>query len=56
MSAGATRYRMEELQDDKGNVVYPHTVSDVVWMDEGSLKEFLNTRATEAEITEALID
>lgn len=56
MSSSATRYRMEELQDDKGNVIYPHTASDVVWMGEESLKEFLDTRTTDAEIAEALID
>lgn len=56
MSSSTTRYRMEEFQDDQGNVIYPHTDAGVVWMDEGSLKEFLNTRATDAEITEALID
>lgn len=56
MSSSATRYRMEELQDDKGNVIYPHTAADVVWMGEESIKEFINTRATDTEITEALID
>lgn len=56
MSSSATRYRMEELQDDKGNVIYPHTVSDVVWVGEDSLKSFLDTRATDADIAEALID
>lgn len=56
MSGAATRYRMEEFQDDKGNVVYPHTASDVVWMEEGSLKEYLDTKATDEDIDAALID
>lgn len=55
MNAAGTRYRMEELQDDKGNVIYPHTDESVVWMEEGSLKEFLNTRVADTEIAEALI-
>lgn len=57
MSDSTTRYRKEEFQDYKGDVVYPHTSSDVVWMEDGSsVDEFVKTRASDEEIDAALID
>ncbi len=56
MADNASRYRMEELQDHKGNVIYPHTDADVVWMGDESVGTFLKKQATDEEITAALID
>lgn len=60
MSDGTNRYRKEELQDDKGNVIYPHTDSSVTWIPElgenVSVGSFIKTRATDEDIEAALID
>ena len=37
-----------ELQDYEGNTIYPHTESDIVFLDDGStLKEFLKEASDE---------
>ena len=57
MSDSTTRYRIEELQDHEGNVIYPQTDARGVWLPDGNtLFNFLNTRASDAEIEAALID
>lgn len=56
MSDSTTRYKRQELQDDEGNVIYPHTDADVVWIGNDSIGNFLKNQATDEEITTALID
>ncbi len=52
--ANATRYRIEELQDHQGNVIYPQTDSRGVWVDDWSLYALLNTEVTDEQIQSIL--
>lgn len=48
------RYRIEELQDHKGNVIYPHTDARGVWVDDYSLYTLLNATISDEMINEIL--
>lgn len=51
----AKRYRTEELSDSDGNVIYPHTESEVVWMKDGqSLSSYMSGEVTDEQINSIL--
>ena len=50
----ATRYRIEEMQDYQGNVVYPQTDARGVWVDDRALYALLNTEVTDEQISSIL--
>lgn len=53
----AGRYLPTELQDSNGDVVYPHTEADIVWMQDGkSVQEFLNADVTDETIKKIIED
>ena len=39
-----------ELQDYEGNTIYPHTESDVVWMEDGSSLGDFSRKKSDEEI------
>lgn len=50
MAENTSRYRMEEFQDNEGNVVYPHTDARVTWMQDGTS---LHAYLSDSELTES---
>lgn len=54
VSESAKRYRIEELQDHNGNVVYPQTDSRGVWVDDYSLYALLNATISDEQINTIL--
>ncbi len=54
VSDGITRYRIEELQDHKGNVIYPQTDARGVWVEDYALYALLNTEVTDEQINTIL--
>ncbi len=54
MADNSTRYRIEELQDHLGNVVYPQTDARGVWVDEYALYALLNASITDEQINAVL--
>ena len=54
---GVSRYRREEFQDHKGNVIYWHTDGRVVWLPDGdSLWDFIKDDVTDDQITQILMN
>lgn len=49
------RYLPTELQDSEGNVIYPHTEADVVWMQDGKSVEESVKDKTQVVISESSI-
>lgn len=54
MSDSNTRYRIEELQDHEGNVVYPQTDARGVWVGDYELYALMNTEVTDEQINNIL--
>lgn len=54
MSDSSTRYRIEELQDHEGNVIYPQTDARGVWVGEYALYALLNAEVTDEQISNIL--
>lgn len=54
VSESAIRYRIEEMQDHKGNVIYPQTDARGVWVDDSALYELLNKTITDEKINTIL--
>lgn len=54
MADSTTRYRIEELQDYQGNVVYPQTDARGVWVDDWALYALLNSDVTDEQISTIL--
>ncbi len=54
MVENTTRYRIEELQDNLGNVIYPHTDARGVWVGEDSLQALLSAEITDEQISAVL--
>jgi len=54
MADNTTRYRIEELQDHKGNVIYPQTDARGVWVEDHALYALLNTEVTDEQINTIL--
>lgn len=48
------RYRIEELQDHEGNVIYPQTDARGVWVDNCSLYTLLNATISDEQINTIL--
>lgn len=47
----AGRYLPTELQDASGDVIYPHSEADIIFMSDGSnVEEAINTDTTEEDI------
>lgn len=51
MAENTSRYRIEELQDNKGNVIYPQTDARGVWVNEKKLFNLLNAEVTDEQIS-----
>lgn len=54
LSNSSTRYRIEEMQDDEGNVVYPHTDAKAVWADGILLQNILSAEVSDEQINAIL--
>lgn len=54
IATSVTRYRIEELQDHQGNIVYPQTDSRGVWVDDYALYALLNHDVTDEQISNIL--
>lgn len=54
VTESVNRYRIEELQDHKGNVVYPQTDARGVWVDDDSLYALLNATISDGQINAIL--
>lgn len=54
IATSVTRYRIEELQDHQGNVVYPQTDARGVWADDYALYALLNHDVTDEQISNIL--
>ncbi len=54
MVENTTRYRIEELQDHLGNVIYPQTDARGVWVGEDSLQALLSAEITDEQISAVL--
>ncbi|MCM1192726.1 MAG: hypothetical protein NC389_09895, partial [Acetatifactor muris] len=51
----AERYLSTELQDENGNVIYPHTEADIVFTSDGkSVEEHMSGDVTDADIQEVM--
>ena len=51
MTENTSRYRIEELQDHKGNVIYPQTDARGVWVNDEKLYDLLNAEVTDEQIS-----
>lgn len=54
VTESVNRYRIEELQDHNGNVIYPQTDSRGVWVDDYSLYALLNATISDEQISSIL--
>lgn len=54
VSDSLTRYRIEEMQDHEGNVIYPQTDARGVWVGDWALYALLNTEVTDEQINRIL--
>lgn len=54
MIESVPRYRIEELQDSEGNVIYPQTDARGVWLGDHALYALLNTDVTDEQISKIL--
>lgn len=54
MAESVTRYRIEELQDHQGNVIYPQTDARGVWVEDQALYALLNPDITDEQIINIL--
>lgn len=54
ISESVNRYRIEELQDHMGNVIYPQTDARGVWVDDYSLYALLNATISDEQINTIL--
>lgn len=53
----ANSYRIEEIQDSEGNVVYPQTDARGVWLPDGSSAwDFLKEDVADEQIAQILMD
>ena len=51
MSDSTTRYKIEELQDSKGNVIHPQTDARGVWVNDEKLYDLLDAEITDEQIS-----
>lgn len=54
LSNSSTRYRIEEMQDDEGNVIYPQTDAKGVWVDGKLLQDILKAEVSDEQINAIL--
>lgn len=54
LNNSSTRYRIEEMQDDEGNVVYPQTEAKAVWVDGTLLHSILSDEVSDEQIDNIL--
>lgn len=51
----AERYLPTELQDNNGNVIYPHSQADIIWMQDGRSVEEVMQKKLELMVSNVAI-